>query len=72
MNDEELAFSDALKQLQIIVESLEEESISLEEGLKLMEKGRMLYKLCKQRLDEAKIQVKKLFDDDSQLEPHKE
>ena len=56
MNDTDIAFSDALKQLQEIVQSLEKEDISLEEGMKLMERGRKLYQICKSKLDEAKIE----------------
>ncbi len=65
-------FENQLKALETIVERLEQGDVSLEESLKLFEKGVQLARACQQSLQEAeqKVQILTRGDDDSiQLEP---
>lgn len=65
-------FEDQLKELETIVERLEKGDVSLEESLKLFEKGVQLARACQKALQDAeqKVQVLTRGDDESfQLEP---
>lgn len=50
-------FTGALKRLEEIVEALEDPSLDLEEGLKLLEEGVTLHKFCKNKLTEANTKI---------------
>lgn len=52
--DEKLSYEDARDELSEIVESLEDGSATLEESLKLWERGEALAKICQEWLDGAK------------------
>ncbi len=65
-------FEAQLKELETIVERLERGDVSLEESLKLFEKGVQLARSCQKTLQEAeqKVQILSRGDEDSvQLEP---
>lgn len=65
-------FEDQLKELETIVERLEKGDVSLEESLKLFEKGVQLARACQKALQDAeqKVQLLTRSDDESfQLEP---
>lgn len=59
-NTEELSFEEALEKLETIVENLEDESVSLEESIELYEEGIDLSQKCTQTLEEAKLRIKKV------------
>lgn len=56
-SDKNLTFTKALERLEEIVEKLEDPSLDLEEGLKLLEEGVTLHKLCKTKLTDANAKI---------------
>jgi len=56
-NNQNFNFSQALKRLEEIVTKLEEPNIDLEDGLKFLEEGVKLHKLCKNKLTEASAKI---------------
>jgi exodeoxyribonuclease VII small subunit len=59
---EEVTFEDAMKRLESIVETLGGGNLSLEDSLKMFEKGMELCKFCNKKLDEAEYKVEKLME----------
>ena len=57
------SFEEALKELDGIVGRLESKEFDLDEGLELFEKGVLLYKRCKGKLDKVEKRIAKLSDD---------
>ena len=55
-----LAFEEAMKRLEEIVETLEGGNSSLEESIRLYEEGMALGKSCMTQLNEAKLKLKKI------------
>jgi exodeoxyribonuclease VII small subunit len=60
----EKAFEEALKELEEIVNRLEQGDLPLEEALQLFEQGVKLSRLCHTRLDEAQKRVEILLKDE--------
>ena len=60
---ESLSYEEALKELEGIVAALESEQRSLEESMKLYERGQELVKRCTEILDKADLKVKQLSGD---------
>jgi len=50
-------FEDALKQLDEIIDQLENENLSLEVAVKKFEEGMKLSKFCSEKLDEAEKKI---------------
>lgn len=67
---EELSYEQALTELEQIVNDLEEGNISLEESMKLFERGQLLIRHCNDYLESAQLKVKKLTE--SGLTPFEE
>jgi exodeoxyribonuclease VII small subunit len=61
----EKAFEEALRELEEIVNRLEQGEISLEEALQLFEQGVKLSRSCHTKLDEAQKRVEILLKDES-------
>ena len=61
----DLNFTQALKRLEEIVEKLEDPDLDLEEGLKLLEEGVQLHKLCKNKLTEANVKITTILKEDA-------
>lgn len=59
----EKKYEDALKELESIVQRLEQADIPLEDSLKLFEKGVKLSRFCAKKLDEAEKKVEILMKD---------
>lgn len=59
---ETIAFEEALKRLEAIVEALGAGKLSLEESLKMFHEGMELCKLCNKKLDEAEYHVEQLME----------
>lgn len=57
---EQPEFEEALLRLENIVRTLEDNSISLEESIKLYEEGMELSGLCTQTLEEAELRIEKV------------
>ena len=66
--DKKIDFESSLKQLESIVEKLEDEDINLEDSVKSFEKGISLVKECQKQLHNAELKIKKLLDDGSSAE----
>jgi len=58
----ELGVEEALRRLEEIVRSLEDDEVSLEESLKLFEEGVRLADSLKKRLEESELRVKKVLE----------
>ena len=59
----ELAFEDALKELEMTVSKLEGGELHLEEALQLFEKGQLLASHCSKQLETASMRVEMLTGD---------
>lgn len=57
---ERISFEDALKNLEAIVNKLEEGSVSLEESVSLYEEGMKLSKHCSEILEKAELRIDKV------------
>ena len=56
-SEKKLSYEEAREELAEIVESLEDDSATLEESLKLWERGEELAKICQEWLDGAKKKI---------------
>lgn len=63
----ELDFNESLKKLKEIVTQLENDDLSLEKGIELIEEGIKLHKYCKEKLEKAQVKITKLFEKESTL-----
>ena len=63
--DKKIDFELSLKELESIIEKLEDENINIEDSVKSFEKGINLVKECQQQLQNAELKIKKLLDDGS-------
>lgn len=69
MSDEKNAdFESTLAELERVVEGLENGELSLAEQLKAFERGMELSERCKNMLEEARLKVTKLMDDNDSEE----
>jgi len=59
-DSKDLAFEEALKKLEGIVESMESEELPLETLLARFEEGTRLAKLCQSKLTEAELKIQQL------------
>ena len=59
-NIENLSFEQAIKELELTVKTLESGDSSLDDSIKLFEKGIALSKLCYDKIDGAKLKIEKL------------
>lgn len=57
---ERLSFEEALKQLEAVVEKLNDKEISLEESVALYEEGQKLSKICSETLESAALKIEKI------------
>lgn len=57
---EELSYEEALAELESIVQSLENEPHSLDESLRLFERGQALLQRCRRLLEEAELKVQQI------------
>ena len=56
-----ITFEQGIKELEEIIQKLEDETMPLEEKIKLFTNGNKLKKHCKQILDNAKFKVEKVI-----------
>ena len=66
--NKKIDFESSLKELELIVEKLEDENINLEDSVKSFEEGVNLVKECQKQLQNAELKIKKLLDDGSSTE----
>jgi exodeoxyribonuclease VII small subunit len=57
---EKLGYEKAFAELEQIVTSLENESLSLEESMQIFDRGQKLVEHCNQLLDHAELKIQKL------------
>lgn len=57
---ERQSFEEALSRLEEIVDKLEDESISLEDTIRLYEEGIKLSKICTETLEQAELRIEKV------------
>ena len=57
---ENLTFEQALQRLEALVETLEDETVGLDEALQAYEEGVLLARFCLERLDTAELRVQEL------------
>ena len=55
-----ISFEDALRDLEEIVENLNNDDLNLEEAISAYEKGMELKKICETRLQEAKLRIENI------------
>jgi exodeoxyribonuclease VII small subunit len=55
-----LSFEDALKELETIVQQLEQGKTKLDDAITAYERGALLKRHCEQKLAEAKMKVEKI------------
>lgn len=59
-SQKEITFSEALKKLKQITESLDKGDLELEDAIKLYEEGIKLHKKCVEKLNSAKTKIEEL------------
>lgn len=60
-------FTQAIKRLEEIVGKLESPDLDLEEGLKLLEEGVKLHKLCREKLTQANAKITTILKDEGEV-----
>jgi len=58
MPKKELSFEKSLELLNILLESLDDPDIGIDESLKLYEEGVKLIRACRKKIDDAKQKIK--------------
>ncbi|GAB4558383.1 MAG: exodeoxyribonuclease VII small subunit [Anaerolineae bacterium] len=61
MGEDELTFEQAYRELEEIVQKLEQGGLMLEESLQLYERGVTLANICNAHLEQAELRVKRLI-----------
>lgn len=64
----DLSYEKAFEEMNAILAQLEENDKSLEDSVKLFERGQALAKHCAKLLDNAELKVQRLTDDDEIVE----
>ena len=62
-NKEKVSFEDALRDLEEIVDNLNNDDLELEKAISAYEKGMELKKICEKRLKEAKLRIENIKDE---------
>ena len=62
-NKDKITFEDALRDLEEIVDNLNNDELELEKAISAYEKGMELKKICEQRLKEAKLRIENIKDE---------
>ena len=62
MNKKKISFEDALKELEQIVDNLNNDELDLDKAISAYEKGMRLKKICEERLKEAKLRIDNIKD----------
>jgi exodeoxyribonuclease VII small subunit len=65
---EELSFEDAMEQLEVIVEKLEQGDVPLEEAISMFQDGMQLSKDCHNKLTSVEKQMDQILHADGELE----
>ena len=65
---QKISFEDALKDLEEIVENLNNDELELEKAISAYEKGMELKKICEQRLKEAKLRIENIKEENERIQ----
>lgn len=60
MSETKMTYEEAMTRLEKIVSMLENDTLSLDDSLKLFEEGTKLARFCNKTLDEAELKITKL------------
>ena len=64
MSDQrEVAYSEAIEELETILEEIEDDEVDLDELTAKVERASELYRVCKEKIDDAEMQVKEIIDE---------
>lgn len=66
---DELSFEDAMKQLEDVVNRLEEGDVPLEEAINMFHEGMKLSKYCHERLKNVEKQMAEVLTEDGEIKP---
>ncbi|WP_026584288.1 exodeoxyribonuclease VII small subunit [Bacillus sp. J33] len=66
--DKKLSFEEAMDELEVIVEKLEEGDVPLEEAIDIYKKGMELSKLCHDKLKNVESQLTEILTEDGRKE----
>ena len=66
--DKELTFEKAMKRLEEIVVALENNTVSLDDSLKLFEEGIKLSKFCENQLKNIESKAAKILEDSKEID----
>lgn len=69
MDKEEKSFEEAMKELEQIVEKLEEGDVPLEKAINYYQEGMELSKICNKKLSQVEKQMEKIVDEEGNTEP---
>lgn len=64
MTKQELKYEDAVRQLETIVDKLENNELGIDQLSSELKKAQQLIKLCKEKLTKTDNEIKKLLDSD--------
>ena len=67
-SEQELTFEEAMEQLEVIVEKLEEGDVPLEEAINIYKQGMELSKLCHDKLKNVEAQLTQVLTEDGRKE----
>lgn len=62
---DKLSFEEALKQLEEIVQKMNDGQVPLEDAVQLYEKGMALQAVCSKKLEDAKMRIEKISVDEN-------
>lgn len=65
--EEEVAFEEAYRRLEAVVDELEGGEPTLEESLRLLEEGIRMSRICQNRLDQAQARMEQLLERNGEL-----
>ena len=63
-DEKQLSFEQAMEELEVIVEKLEEGDVPLEEAINIYKKGKELSKLCHDKLKNVESQLTEILTED--------
>ncbi|WP_226035061.1 exodeoxyribonuclease VII small subunit [Aquibacillus saliphilus] len=69
MTKQELTFEEAMKELEEIVEKLEEGDVPLEKAINYYQDGMKLSKLCSDKLTSVEKQMEQIINEQGEFEP---
>ncbi|WP_181350058.1 exodeoxyribonuclease VII small subunit [Thalassobacillus sp. CUG 92003] len=67
--NQELSFEQAMKQLEELVEKLEEGDVPLEQAIQYYQEGMKLSKLCSDKLGRVEEQMQQIVNEHGEYEP---